>query len=129
MYVTQQDKPPPTRDTTDDFVETGRTVVPRDRETPMTARALLVGASGSNLTGVGTDLDSMSVLLSKRGFVIDRIEDAAATRSAILAAYRRLIATTTPGDASLFYYAGHGGRVLQSQSNGTTSVSGTPAAF
>jgi hypothetical protein len=95
----------------------------------MTARALLIGASGSNLTGVGTDLDAMSELLTDRGFVIDRIQDAAATRAAVLAAYQRLIEATDADDSSLVYYAGHGGRVLHNPLNGALPDKAAPTAY
>lgn len=87
----------------------------------MTSRALVVGASGATLTGVTHDLDTITGLLTARGFTITRLEDGAATRAGILAAYRDLITASAVDDAAVFFYAGHGGVVAQAATAGQAS--------
>jgi hypothetical protein len=77
----------------------------------MTRRALLIGAATGGLAGVANDVAAMTRVLQPRGFLIDTLSGAAATRDGIVDAYRRLIADAGPGDACVIYYSGHGGRL------------------
>lgn len=88
----------------------------------MTRRALLIGAETGGLTGVGPDVETMSALLGKRGFEIDRREGADATRAGILDGYERLISATGAGDAAVVYYSGHGGYARSAAVNPATAA-------
>jgi hypothetical protein len=74
----------------------------------MTRRALLVGSQVGLLATVN-DLAAMRAALERHGFECRIASGRAATRSAICAAYRELIAETQPDDAAVFYFTGHGG--------------------
>lgn len=71
-------------------------------------RALVIGSQTGGLSGVVRDAERMADTLGALGFTADRVLGPAATREGILAAYRRLIRDSEPGDAAVFYYAGHG---------------------
>lgn len=71
-------------------------------------RALLVGYRGEGPVGVETDMQAMTAMLERRGFVVDAIAGPGATRAAILAAYDELIDRIQPDQAAVFYYTGHG---------------------
>jgi Caspase domain len=81
----------------------------------MTGHALLIGSASGGLSGVGNDLDAMEHALTERGLRVDRCEGADATREGILAACENLVAAARPGEAAVFYYSGHGGRVAPPQ--------------
>jgi Caspase domain len=74
--------------------------------------ALVIGSETGELSGVGTDVDVMTALLTRRGFEVDARTGADATRAGILDGYERLIASAD--EAAVVYYSGHGGlaRVL-----------------
>jgi hypothetical protein len=75
----------------------------------MKSRALLIGVQAGQLEGVGNDVETMSLLLDRRGFLVRRCEDKAATRAGIIEEYERLIAETEAGDRATVFYSGHGG--------------------
>jgi len=74
----------------------------------MTRRALLIGSQTYGLTAVPSDVERVAAALAERGFEVERCAGEDATRAGILAAYRRLIAASSGGDAALVYYSGHG---------------------
>ncbi len=74
-----------------------------------------------NLDGAVNDAEAMrEVLIARYGFLPDNIRilrNQEATRERILTEIRQhLIESATPGDVYLFYYAGHGSQVTNSQS-------------
>jgi hypothetical protein len=74
-----------------------------------------------DLKGSVNDVRALrEVLIHRQGFRPEDVlvlENEAATREAILGAFRRhLIASAKTGDHSVFYYAGHGSRVRNSRS-------------
>lgn len=75
-----------------------------------TRRALVIGSQTFSLAGVDTDVDAIARRLAARGFAIDRRTGELATREGILAGFERLIADSSPGDAVLVHYSGHGAR-------------------
>ncbi len=94
----------------------------------MTKRALVVGIndyrnwhraaplSFSDLRFCRADATSFATLLPSFGFAPDDItllEDAEATRQAILDSVRSLLARAEAGDVVCLFYSGHGGRVPQ----------------
>lgn len=90
----------------------------------MTKRALVVGSQTGGLEGPILDAQRMAGLLEELGFEIDlRIDAATASRAGIIEGYRHLIEHTQKDDAALFYFSGHGVRVLPS------SGAGAPAAW
>lgn len=102
--------------------------------TAQTKRAVVVGinqytpteaASGfalrkwKDLDGAVNDAEAMAALLESR-FAFDEIillTDGQASRAAILDALENLEASSTAGDVSLFYYAGHGSQVRNTASS------------
>ena len=78
----------------------------------MLKRALLLGSQTDGLSGVHSDLDAIGQRLLERGFELDVRSGVNATRASILDGYTRLIHDTRSGDAALFYYSGHGCRLL-----------------
>ncbi|CAM1504858.1 Fc.00g024490.m01.CDS01 [Cosmosporella sp. VM-42] len=77
--------------------------------------ALLIGCQLSGLVGVKNDLKVMKELLEPHGFLFIVINDA--TRKQILEAWEKLIDDTSPGDAVVVYYSGHGSRVKKYENN------------
>ena len=73
--------------------------------------ALLVGAPAGGLGGIDQCITSMRALLGARDFHVEAVEGTAATYQAIKTAMDRLFDRMRPGDAAVFYYAGHGHRV------------------
>ena len=70
------------------------------------------GWSVGNLGCCLADVQSMQGLL-KDAFLFDQVTvltDAAATRDAIIAAIRDMLAASSSGDVACFVYSGHGGR-------------------
>ena len=90
-------------------------------------RALLIGSQTNGLTGVHEDLVQLRGALARFGFKSHTIQEGGATRDGILAALRRFIAATAPGDAALLYYTGHGGRV-ENKRKKTIFADGSPPA-
>jgi hypothetical protein len=74
----------------------------------MVGRALCVGSQTGDLTGADQDAERAAGTFEALGFAVDRVIGPAATREGILDAYRRLARDARPGDAAVFYYAGHG---------------------
>ena len=71
----------------------------------------------SNLEGAVNDATALAeILVARYGFEARDIlvlQNAAATRAAILAAFRsHLVQSARPGDVCFFYYAGHGSQVV-----------------
>jgi len=73
--------------------------------------ALLIGAPFDDLRGVEGDLDRMEEVLPAYGFSCERLLGPAATRAGIIKALRDLESQTSPGDAVVIYYSGHGGQI------------------
>ncbi|WP_194913363.1 caspase family protein [Catenulispora rubra] len=81
----------------------------------MPGRALLIGGAVETLTGVDNDIAAMKDALIARGLTVEpafTLTGKDATRAAILAAYEHLIELAVPGEPSVVYYSGHGGRAL-----------------
>jgi hypothetical protein len=76
----------------------------------MSRRALLVGSQTGSLVGVNGDVEVMAEALKGHDFDVEMITERKATRAGIAGAYQDLVAVTTPGDAVVVYYSGHGGR-------------------
>jgi hypothetical protein len=98
----------------------------------MTHRAVIVGVndytgqaslppgwSVSNLNRSLDDADAMNTLLSQsfNATVIASLTDGAATRDAIYAAIKHLLAVSDAGDVATFFFSGHGGRLPADESN------------
>ncbi len=83
----------------------------------MTGRALLLGCPDPGLLGVPADLAAMTDLLGRHGFT-DVVALLRGDRVAILTALDALVARTTPGDAVVLYYSGHGWRYLLPEDRG-----------
>lgn len=89
--------------------------------TEAASSAKLPGRSGwRNLRGAVNDVEAIQKVLKKYGFKEEDIlvlKNGDATREGILTALRRhLIEPAVPGDVHVFYYAGHGSQVVNSQS-------------
>ncbi|KAF7593596.1 hypothetical protein BBP40_011216 [Aspergillus hancockii] len=76
-----------------------------------TRRALLIASTFGGLNGTINDAKTMEDLLTKRGFEIYPCYNEDATRAGILSSWQRLIAATSPGDAVVIFYSGHGALV------------------
>src|SRR4051794_5955999 len=74
-------------------------------------RALLVASPFRGLRGPPNDVEKVAKILGHLDFDITRCCGTSATRDGILSAWRRLIEKTSPGDAVVIYYSGHGGIV------------------
>jgi hypothetical protein len=99
----------------------------RDIGDAMPGRALLIGGAVEILTGVDNDIAAMKEALVARGLTVEpafTLTGKDATRAAILDAYERLIASAEPGEASVVYYSGHGGRALPPSTAGPGPRSG-----
>ena len=83
-------------------------------------RALLCGSQIEGLRGVTQDVQRMAAHLAQRGFEVQTRTGERATRAGILAGYDELIAASAPGDAAVFFYAGHGGRATLPGEHGRT---------
>ncbi|MFF8392757.1 caspase domain-containing protein [Streptomyces sp. NPDC016172] len=73
-------------------------------------RALVIASQTGALTGCHNDAELVADLLAKRGFDVNQLREATASRSGILGAYEDLIRVTKPGDSVVVFYAGHGSR-------------------
>src|SRR3954464_445893 len=62
------------------------------------------------LAGVDNDLRAMREALVPYGFDTTTLSEDAAPRAGVRAAYQQLISATSPGDAAVVYYTGHGAR-------------------
>jgi hypothetical protein len=74
----------------------------------MAKRALLVGCQTFGLRGVDADVALMAEVLARRGFEITTCTGDNATYQGILDHLDRLAAATSPGDAVVASYSGHG---------------------
>lgn len=77
-------------------------------------RALLIGSPTGGLSGPETDLSTMTQVLQRYNFsctlcFIEGRSTFPATRNGIFAAWEQLLQQTSPGDAVVIYYSGHGG--------------------
>ena len=77
-------------------------------------RALLIGSPTGGLSGPETDLSSIAQVLRLYKFscticFIEGRSTFPATRNGIFAAWEQLLQQTSPGDAVVIYYSGHGG--------------------
>jgi Caspase domain len=85
----------------------------------MKRHALVIGASlkvpAEDLAAEEFDAERMAEMLRRYGFEIERLQRAGASRDGILAGYRRLIERVGPGDATVVYFAGNGGMVIDPQ--------------
>lgn len=77
----------------------------------MSKRALLIASPYGELRGTINDAKSIDKVLRKQGFEITECYGEQATRAGILEAWENLIAHTSPTDAVVVYYSGHGGLV------------------
>ncbi|KJK67836.1 Caspase domain protein [Aspergillus parasiticus SU-1] len=78
---------------------------------PSNKRALLIASTYGGLNGTLNDVKTMEGLLTKRDFEIIPCYNENATRAGILEAWNSLIESTSPGDAVVIYYSGHGALV------------------
>ena len=79
----------------------------------MTRRALCIGindypGTGSDLSGCVNDARDWASELYSRGFEVDSLIDAQATRAAMTSAIHTLISSAQRGDTVVFTYSGHG---------------------
>ena len=77
----------------------------------MEKRALLIGSQTGGLTGVHGDIEVLADALGALGFEVRRQIEAGASSTAIVDAYRALVADSAADDAAVVYYSGHGGRM------------------
>jgi hypothetical protein len=77
-------------------------------------RALVIASQTGGLTGCHNDAELVADLLAKRGFDVNPLRKAKASRIGILGAYEELIRATKPGDTVVVFYAGHGSRSITS---------------
>lgn len=78
-------------------------------------RALCVGINAYQrqpLNGCVADAETWASVLRGQGFDVDTMLDGEATRDAILARLRGLVASGRPGDVLVFQFAGHGTRIV-----------------
>ncbi|MFZ2635985.1 MAG: caspase family protein, partial [Rectinemataceae bacterium] len=80
----------------------------------VTGHALLIGLSDypdtvNDLPSVAHDIDDMDDLLVGQGWTVTRLEDSAATESAIISGIKNFLASLQKGETALIYYSGHGG--------------------
>jgi hypothetical protein len=74
----------------------------------MTRRALVFGSQIEGLRGVDNDTRLVAELLRSHNFEVDLRVGEKATRASILAGYDHLIEMSSPDDAAVVYYSGHG---------------------
>ncbi|USP72808.1 hypothetical protein yc1106_00082 [Curvularia clavata] len=77
-------------------------------------RALLIGSPTGGLSGPETDLVTIEQVLRRYSFscticFLEGRSKFPATRNGIFAAWEQLLQQTSPGDAVVIYYSGHGG--------------------
>lgn len=75
-------------------------------------RALLIGIdayrSAPTLAGATNDVRDVAAVLARRGVATRTLLDGAATRAAVIAAFRDLVAEGAPGDLLYLHFSGHG---------------------
>ena len=79
----------------------------------MNKHALCIGindypGTGMDLAGCVNDADDWSAMLAGRGFAVDRLTDAQATRTAMVNGIRKAIGKAMPGDLVVVTFSGHG---------------------
>lgn len=75
-------------------------------------RALLIGATANDLSGIEHDVREVTACLDRLGFACTTCVGEQATRDNILTALTELCASTNSGDTVCIYYSGHGGLAL-----------------
>jgi hypothetical protein len=79
----------------------------------MSKKALCIGINDypgtqNDLSGCVNDANDWATELTARGFTVDKLLDAAATKAAMVAAIGTLIDGAAKGDSLIFTYSGHG---------------------
>lgn len=79
----------------------------------ITGHALLIGLSDypgtdNDLPNVANDITDMDDLLVGQGWTVTRLENSAATESAIISGIKNFLAPLQKGETALIYYSGHG---------------------
>lgn len=79
----------------------------------MARKALCIGINDypgtrNDLSGCVNDAQDWSALLQSKGFAVDQLIDATATKSALINALSALIEGARPGDSLVITYSGHG---------------------
>jgi len=79
----------------------------------MARSALCIGindypGTGMDLKGCVNDAEDWAAALAARGFSIERLHDAAATKSGIVAAIQKIIGAASGGDEVVITFSGHG---------------------
>ena len=94
----------------------------------MARRALLIGSTVGNILGIENNLAGVAAMLDARGFAVQTVHGAGASRHGILAAYDKLIEDTEEDrhDPAVIYYTGHGGMVTNTDQPGEALL---PHAF
>ncbi len=92
-------------------------------------RALLIGCTASDLSGIHHDVQAVGACLSKHKFVCTFCVGEVATRDNILAEFRRLLDETSPGDTICIYYSGHGGLAVNPNPNRSYQGRREPAEY
>src|SRR5262245_26774755 len=86
----------------------------------MAKRALLIGINrykipGADLRGCVNDVNNLRAVLTEaygfKGSDVTTLTDFAATKKAMEAGIRKLVASGRPGDVLLLHYSGHGANV------------------
>lgn len=99
----------------------------------MKRRALLVGVSTSragNLRGPDDDVEAViETICEPRGLTHVVLANQHATRDGILDAIRSLVDGAAPDDALLFYFAGHGTRIIGDREQDTLNEALCPSDF
>lgn len=90
----------------------------------MAKRALCIGindypGTGMDLKGCVNDARDWSAELASRGFEVRRLLDAQATKAAMVAGFRELIAATGRGDIAVISFSGHGTVVPEKSGDGS----------
>jgi hypothetical protein len=85
----------------------------RGKERPAVKRALCIGINdypgvNADLSGCVNDAEDWATALAARGFQVNTLLDAAATKAAIMSALGEMIAATKYGGTALLQFSGHG---------------------
>jgi len=91
--------------------------------------ALLIGAPLDDLRGVEGDLDRVEEVLPAYGFSCRRLLGPAATRAGIIRALRELESRTSPGDAVVVYYSGHGAQIENPRASSSRGALREPSHY
>jgi hypothetical protein len=79
----------------------------------MTPRAVCIGindypGTGNDLSGCVNDATDWAAELERRGFEVRTVLDSKATKDAVVAEMREVVAATGPGECGVITYSGHG---------------------